>query len=388
MLQPCRLRVHPGEIRVFSVGVSGRAVQLDGLRAVAMLAICWDHWCPAHWPRVFPFEVFLFFFLVMTGYLITGSLLRERARGDARGEAWRLEALRIYQIRRGLRILAPYYAALALGLVVLAPDIWRAPLWYVFHVSNIHMAFLGEWPAGTNHFWSLALQQQFYLVWPFVIWWLPRKWIPVAICLCIAAGPLTRSMHDSFTAWCPWPQVLTWASLDYFGVGALFAWAVHRGMSLESPGLRWLSWLALAAYVAIAGGHSLGWETYGFRSYQQTFLSIAVCGLIAAGSVGFYGWFGRMLETSFLQRVGALSYGVYLFHNLAPLVAGKLFWFLWGPAFRSDAFVIPRVAIFAAITWGLTLASWHWIELPLQRLRSRIVHSNNAAGPPAGSQNR
>ena len=88
-----------------------------------MLAICWDHWCPVHWPRVFPFEVFLFFFLVMTGYLITGSLLRERDRKDAQGVAWRMEALKIYQIRRGLRILAPYYVALALGFLVLAPDL-------------------------------------------------------------------------------------------------------------------------------------------------------------------------------------------------------------------------------------------------------------------------
>ena len=80
-----------------------------------MLAICWDHWCPAGWPRVFPFEVFLFFFLVLTGYLITGSLLRERDRGEARGGAWKAAALRNYQIRRGLRILAPYYVALALA---------------------------------------------------------------------------------------------------------------------------------------------------------------------------------------------------------------------------------------------------------------------------------
>ena len=87
--------------------------------------------------------MFLFFFLVMTGYLITGSLLRERDRSEARGGAWKMEALRTYQIRRGLRILAPYYAALALALLVMAPDVWPGLGWYVFHLSNIHMAFLG-----------------------------------------------------------------------------------------------------------------------------------------------------------------------------------------------------------------------------------------------------
>ena len=83
------MRVHPEADHGFKRLVNGRAVQLDGLRAVAMMAICWDHWCPASWPRVFPFEVFLFFFLVLTGYLITGSLLRERDRSEARGGAWK-----------------------------------------------------------------------------------------------------------------------------------------------------------------------------------------------------------------------------------------------------------------------------------------------------------
>ena len=87
--------------------VKRRAVQLDGMRAIAMIAICWDHWCPPGWPRVFPFEVFLFFFLVLTGYLITGSLLRERDRNEERGGAWKAAALKTYQIRRGLRKCEP-----------------------------------------------------------------------------------------------------------------------------------------------------------------------------------------------------------------------------------------------------------------------------------------
>ncbi|MBC8126618.1 MAG: hypothetical protein H8M99_05670, partial [Gloeobacteraceae cyanobacterium ES-bin-144] len=127
--------------------MKGRAAQLDGLRAVAMLAICWDHWRPQGWARMFPFEVFLFFFLVMTGYLVTASLLRERDRREAMGGGWRTEALKIYQIKRGLRILAPYYVALVLALVVCAPDAWKGFGWYVFHLSNFHMALLGEWPA-------------------------------------------------------------------------------------------------------------------------------------------------------------------------------------------------------------------------------------------------
>jgi peptidoglycan/LPS O-acetylase OafA/YrhL len=363
--------VQAGPDHGFSAEVNGRAAQLDGLRAVAMVAICWDHWRPESWTRVFPFEVFLFFFLVMTGYLITGSLLRERDRSEARGGAWKLEALKTYQIRRGLRILVPYYAALVLALLVSA-DVRQFPAWYVFHLSNIHMAFLGDWPDGTNHFWSLSMQQQFYLIWPFVLWYTPKRWLLWAMLLFASIGPLSRSYHDELTVWCAWPQVLTWASFDYFGIGGLLALAVHRGMSLESPGLRGLSLIALTAYLAMFGAHLAGWPTFGLRFIQQTLLSISLCGLIAAGTVGFSGGLGRLLEWSVLQRVGLLSYGIYLFHNLAPLFAGKLFWFLWGDSFQGELWHWVRIVIFAVLTWFLALASWRWIEQPLQGVRSRV----------------
>jgi peptidoglycan/LPS O-acetylase OafA/YrhL len=353
--------------------VNGRAVQLDGLRALAMVAIAWDHWLPKHWPRVIPFEVFLFFFLVLTGYLITGSLLRERDRGETRGGSWKWQAMKTYQIRRGLRILAPYYAALALAWIVRAPDVTGPSiLWYLFHLSNIHMAFLGDWPFGTNHFWSLAIQQQFYLIWPFVIWFMPRRLLVASVVLFALIGPVTRWFYPSFETWVAWPNLMTWACLDYFGIGGLLALAVHRGMSLESPGLRWLSGFALVGYLVFFIGHAMGFPTFGMRSLQQTLLAIALCGLIAATSVGFSGILGKILEHPVLQRIGQVSYGIYLFHNLAPLVTGKLMWFLWNGAFEDGVGALFRIAIYAAVTWGLTLASWRWIEQPLQEVRSNL----------------
>ena len=293
------MRVHPPPDHGFKHSVNGRAVQLDGVRAIAMMAICWDHWCPAGWPRVFPFEVFLFLFLVLTGYLITGSLLRERDRSEARGGAWKWAALKTYQIRRGLRILAPYYAALALAWIVRAPDVIgvRAAVVCVpsCRISTWRCSDTGR--PGTNHFWSLAIQQQFYLIWPFVIWFLPRKLLVPAIVAFTAIGPVSRMFHDFFLPWFAWPQVLTWACFDYFGIGALFALAVHRGMSLESPGLRWLAAVGLAGYLGIFGAHEFGWPTFGLRAFQQTLLSVALVRIHRGGARwDFPDCRGRILE--------------------------------------------------------------------------------------------
>lgn len=352
--------------------MNGRAVQLDGLRAVAMIAIAWDHWTHDVWVKVFPHEIFLFLFLVLTGYLITGSLLRERERGEASGEKWRLRSLKVYQIRRGLRILAPYYAALLFAWIVRAPDVWPGLPWYVFHVSNIRMAVDGVWPSGTAHFWSLAMQQQFYLIWPFLIWFLPKRLLLPAILSVTAIAPISRWFEPLIYPYIKWPDKMLWEAFDYFGMGALFAWAVNRGMTMENRPLKIAGVLSLGIYLYIFIGYKLGWPIFHLRSVQQTFLSVFLCALIATASVGFDGWPKKLLEHPILQRVGMLSYGIYLFHNLAPLAAGKIMPFLWNGHFDSGPGLGLRIATYAAITWILTLASWKWIERPLQDVRSRI----------------
>lgn len=347
-------------------------MQLDGLRAVAMIAISWDHWTHDLLRKALPIEVFLFLFLVLTGYLITGSLLRERDRKETDGGPWRLTSLKTYQIRRGLRILAPYYVALLFAWIVRAPDVWPSLGWYVFHLSNVHMALDGVWPDGTAHFWSLAMQQQFYLLWPFVIWFVPRRWLMPVIIAVILISPVARFFEPLVYKYIKWPDKMLWQALDYFGTGALLALAVHRGMSLENRLLKIIGFLAFGMYLYLYYGHEKGLPTFHLRSFQQTFLSIALCAVVAAASVGFGGWRKALLEHPALQRIGMLSYGVYLYHNLAPLATGKIMPFFWNGSFESGIGLIPRIIAYAAVTWILTLASWRWIEKPLQEVRSRM----------------
>lgn len=345
--------------------------QLDGLRAVAILAICWDHWVP-YGVRLFPYEVFLYFFLVMTGFLITGSLIRQRERHEPTGQPWRAKALRAYHVSRGLRILAPYYAALAIAFLVLSRDVWSAPFAYLLHLSNIHMATLPEWPPGTNHFWSLAMQQQFYLVWPCAIWFLPKRLVPwsmIALCL---AGPAFRHFSSAFSPWFARPEILTTHCIDYFGWGALLAWARHRGMALDDPRLRWLAIAAAAGYLLLYACDRFDWPAHGWWIFQNTLISIALCGFLAAACRGFSGPIGTLLHHRWLQAIGSASYGIYLFHNVAPLVSGKAFWFLWGDPFRNPFGDCLRGLTIVALTAALTLASWYGIEQPLEKIRARI----------------
>ena len=109
----------------------------------------WLHWVPAAWRGHFPFEIGLFFFLTLTGFLITRILLRERTACEERGGKWHFKAYVHFQKRRMMRILVPCYAAMLFAIIVGAPDIRQHWLAYFGHWSNFHMAFMAGWPSGT-----------------------------------------------------------------------------------------------------------------------------------------------------------------------------------------------------------------------------------------------
>ena len=352
---------------------TNRAIQLDGLRALAMLGICWDHWVPETWNLGLPYEVGLYFFLVLSGYLITGSLLRTRDKHEAAGgEGWRWRAWKEFQWRRGLRIMAPYYVALAVALVFLAPRIGHHIHWYLLYLTNFHIALLGEWPHGTSHFWSIAIQQQFYLFWPAVVWLLPKRFLAPGMILFAAIAPLSRYYEYLFMPPFIWPHKLSWGWFDFFGIGGLMALAVHRGFPLSSRLWKILMVVGCGTYAVLEFGPRFGLPPNRIGPFYATILTIGMCGVIATASIGWNNFAGRFLETRFLQKVGLLSYGIYLYHNLAPIILGKLMFFLWwGPYAETAPIVALRIVLFAALTWGMTMLSWKYIETPLSGMRAR-----------------
>jgi peptidoglycan/LPS O-acetylase OafA/YrhL len=79
-----------------------------------------------------------------------------------------------------------------------------------------------------------------------------------------------------------------------------------------------------------------------------------------------------------MLRIGQLSYGIYLFHNLSPLLIGKVMPFLWNGAFENGVPAMLRIGVFAGATWAMALASWRWIEMPLQKLSAKMATRRDA----------
>jgi peptidoglycan/LPS O-acetylase OafA/YrhL len=348
-----------------------RNYQLDGWRAFAVLGVMWLHWAPAEWRGHFPFEIGLFFFLTLTGFLITRILLRERAACEEAGGKWRIKAYLDFQKRRMARILVPCYAAMLFAILVGASDIrqhWPA---YFGHWSNFHMAFMEGWPSGTAHYWTLALQVQFYLVWPLVVFLTPRKLLAGVFGLCVALAPISRMILEKWFPEIHHSQAITPTALDYFGVGALLALAIERGMKVGDGRLTLAAALAFTGYITLYVFNEMGRPIGGLCYFQQTLVSVVFAGLISSTLAGFGGWLGKILDHPAAQHVGRLSFGLYLFHTPVPLFLGFALPWLWGPFFVGY-WQILRLGVFGLTSWGLAWLCWRYLETRPAHGRKRV----------------
>lgn len=344
-----------------------RIAQIDGLRGIAFLGVAWFHWTPAAWHAALPWEIGLFLFFVLSGLLVTRNLLQARDR--APDTAARFAAARAFLGRRQLRLLAPYYAALGAALLLGAGDIRHSPLWYVLHLVNIHIAIDGTWPGGIAHFWTLSVQQQFYLAWPWLLLFLPRRALAPALLAATAAAPLWRLASPLAGNWFADPSMLPFGALDYLGCGSLLGLALHSGRVVTTRGFAVAGWLCFAAYAVLyacwKSGHGIPYAS----SLQQTLLAAAFTALAAFAHHGIRGRVGHFLSHPLLLRVGACSYGLYLFHNLAPLLAGKIAPFLWHPGLHDPLATALRLPVYVLLAWAMAAACHRWIEVPLARKR-------------------
>ncbi|MEP4077539.1 acyltransferase family protein [Haloferula sp.] len=354
-----------------SAAKPARSTQLDGWRAVGVLGVMWLHWAPREWRGAFPFEIGLYFFLTLTGFLITRILLKDRAKGEESGASWKSSSFRTFQTRRALRIMIPCYLAMLFAIAAGASDIRENPGWYFAHLSNFHIAFLPEYPGGTAHYWTLAIQQQFYLLWPIFIFLLPRKsLIPFSI-LCIAIAPISRAILEQHFPSVHHAGAITTSALDYLGAGSLLALLFSKGAKPGNRRLSLAAWICFACYLPLYCLSEADIQIPVLRHLQQTFLSFAMIGLISATLVGLPGRLGRWLETPSMQHIGKLSYGLYLFHATVPMALGWVLPFLWNGG-DSQLMLALRLIVFALSSWGIAWLCWRYVEVPLAKMKQRF----------------
>ena len=334
--------------------------QLDGVRGLAIIAvIIWhfDAWS-SHYVAWGPIGVRLFF--VLGAFLVTAGLLRARDQVAA-GRQTVGAAVRAFFSGRAIRIMPVYYLVILVGFAFGLPSVREPIVWHLLFATNLYIGVQQTIPLETAHFWFLGAQEQFYLLWPFLVLLLPRRALMPASIALIALALGARIAIVLGAANMFWYFASPLSNLDAIGLGALIAVLRHDGKDdvlarLTAPGT---AWVALALF--LIGGVVTQFLYGGVAgTLCDLALSLSFAWLVIGASRGFQGVGGALLNSRPLHDTGVISYGLYIVHPfMLPAVA-------WLGLKGYSGTVLA-----AALAFLLAGLSWHFIEKPIVALKAR-----------------
>jgi len=334
---------------------------LDGLRAVAILCVLIAHGAyipgmPAypgwwwHLGNLGNLGVRIFF--VISGFIITHLLLREYERTNQ-------ISLRNFYIRRAFRILPPLAALMtmvALGMIV---GLWKVPIPQFI----LALVFLGNWSVSgwswtIGHLWSLAVEEQFYLIWPPIIAYTFRKQRVrlLFLALSIVCAPIARIFSPASSYFHTYSFI---TNSDALAMGALAAiWKSNMTFSQIRKLLEAIPSIIYCMAVVFLNYQPLPELLKATFCFPLIHLSIA--GLILRLSQVESDLGTRILSAPLFVFIGRISYSLYLFQQ---------------PVFSRDYF--PAISHFPWViflAFALALLSYKYIELPSMKWRTKFLH--------------
>jgi peptidoglycan/LPS O-acetylase OafA/YrhL len=347
--------------------------QLDALRAFSVIAVIYQHYGnPVVNSSTRPGILGVRLFFVISGFLITGILLRLRDQVDG-GQSSILGALRVFYVRRFFRIFPAYYFLLFAAAILAVPTVRESFSWHFFYASNYYYAKLGAWDGPVSHFWSLAVEEQFYLLWPLLILLSPRRHIPVLLIIPLVIAPISRLLLITSTSNVVSMSTPLPSCIDSLGCGAMLAFGWKVG-SRQGVG-RWLQIALIVGWVGTAvllvcKAADTAWRLR--MALTDSFAALVFVDLVHRVGVGVTGKVGRLLESRILVYIGSISYGIYLYHNLVAWLFSKIS--ADAGAFISSGGTLPFL-IATLVSVILASLSWYAIERPCNLLKERFSYA-------------
>lgn len=356
---------------------------LDGLRGVAILLVLLHHFTGSmnaefrinqrftNWSELGWTGVDLFF--VLSGFLITGILY------DSKGTS---NFFRNFYARRALRIFPLYYTALAIVilmtplLVYLKLQGTANPAWLSIYATNIVMSAKGFGSFGVlDHYWSLAVEEHFYLIWPAVVYLLPRKKLMLlAACACVIAPALRFSLLNGTPELPTAAYILTPMRMDSLAAGAFIALFVRGPKGSEGlvkPAMMIGGMALVVFFVMCVMRHSKNHNDAVLGTYGYTVLYL----LYGSALVLALNWgpMRSMMSAPVLRWFGKYSYGMYVWH---PIIFMLVFHNDFARHVRNGNGLVQGLlsgAVGLALMFAVTLASWHLWEKQFLKLKSRFA---------------
>jgi peptidoglycan/LPS O-acetylase OafA/YrhL len=357
--------------------------QLDALRFFAVLGVLISHfWIPQGLPWLFAdidwgwLGVRLFF--VLSGFLITRILLDARRLAETT-TLTSTYLIRQFYIRRFLRIFPIYYLVIAIALLFKVALGRELLVWLVSYTPNIYITVYNTWMGVFSHFWSLAVEEQFYLLWPCLIMFLPKKWIPAVITFVILLAPMYRfwayqTYQFEISPFDFKAGTFTLASFDSLGLGALLAYAWQTKLSpviLQKYLTGLILPLGLFLYTASLALYHYQIRPSIFFTLNDLAASLIFTWLVSAASLGFKDMTGKFMNFPAFSYLGKISYGIYIYHYFMPLMVASVLKALQMPSHEPG---FTNFIVCGLLSVALASVSWRMIELPINNLKRHFQY--------------
>ncbi len=349
--------------------------QLDSIRAIAVLLVIIHHWIPAKSFLNFlpngPIGVNIFF--VLSGFLITGILLKAKIQVEEQGLK-RVLVFKNFYIRRTLRIFPIYYLMLLIFWFLNDPAIKENGIYYFTYTSNYLFYSQQFFPDRLAHLWSLAVEEQFYILWPWLMILVNKKFLPYLISLFIIIGISSNYIFVD-KGW--WVTIFTPACFDAFAIGGYLSYLIaYRQDVIKSiqPKYNWFFLFVLIIFI-------LG-------AFNFFILPLRTGHALLAAAMIYYCLFKNnnsivnfIFNNKWLMWIGKISYGIYLYHLFIPEL-----WQWINKKFNSnniDLFYNQAMPVNLKPVWLfiqefsflllISILSWKLIEKPINNLKRRFT---------------
>jgi len=356
--------------------LSGRIPSLDGLRAMAVLLVIFNHLGVPHAPE----GRGILTFFVLSGFLITWTLLRESDRcGDV--------SIRDFYIRRGLRIFPAFYVLWALHFTItwlmqgrLSASALADYATAFFYVRNYRRAVSVHPHQYLGPTWALSIEEQFYFIWPWLLRFFQkdlRRLTYLLIAIIVAADIYRIVLFFRFHVSREWLTFAFDSRVDHLLVGCLLAVLLKRGVMREFWALMtsqiWISVIVfglIVASIALDGQYGLAYRFAVGFVVDPLLTAVLLVQVIAFAHTWIWGW----LNWGITRYVGRISYSMFLYQAVTNYWASHIF------KDRSK-FVVVAAAVSLAVLLGSL--SYYAIELRFLRLKTKFVRGGSRLGQSA-----
>jgi peptidoglycan/LPS O-acetylase OafA/YrhL len=347
--------------------------KIDSLRFIAALMVLISHWL-YYFPAVRILnlgEMGVDLFFTISGFLITLQLLNFKSKAKE-NNLNKGSIFKEFYLRRAFRIFPLYYLIVIVSAAANQGEIREALPWNLCFVSNFYIIQVQHWPGLFSHFWSLSVEEHFYLFWPLMVVFINNKFLPYVTLILIAFTFFIKLYLVGDSSGYFFLHVHTISCIDLIMYGCLLAWLYKNHFEKMKDILQFEGFALLSVGSVIA---AIVYKYYFKLSLEDYVILRSLTGIAFTFLVGSL-VFSRvskkwsLLENKWLVIAGRLSFGIYLIHNFIPgLLLGvkdlKLNWSL-----EFLIYLTVTIIISAILHWG--------VELPIKRLGKTTLRSGFA----------